>query len=98
MLSNEVREESLITIFGIIVMIIGVIIIIFMYCNFLSNSVNNIHEHRVKIRKECKLIRKISGEYVTTPVAYGKGHVGFSTSYTSDKECYLCPNGIEECF
>lgn len=25
-------------------------------------------------------------------------NVGMASSYTPGKECYLCPNGVEECF
>lgn len=90
-------NDSPITIFGIAILIIGGLVALFMCCNFVCENIDKVNEHHAKIRRECKLVRRISGDYVTYNTVDGKGNVGMTSSYTPGKECYLCPNGVEEC-
>lgn len=45
------------------------------------------------IMKTCKPIRHISGDTIMVFTDKGIG-----TAYVSEKTCYRCPDGFEECF
>ena len=46
-----------------------------------------------RIIRECKLVGHIKGQSVIVSTDKGVG-----VGSTSDQRCYLCPNGIQECF
>lgn len=72
-------------VFGIIGFIVVCIFLMFFFSGYESNFTK---KHR-KIKEECQLIYHEEGKWI-----YSSG----DSIFIPDKHCYICNNGVEECF